>query len=81
MELIEGQHYISGCYLENLSPTNGYKYTVNMKESVFLFPESIICPFVKFKENLTGKRKTMFISSDDYCEILYQAEESKPLEQ
>ena len=34
-------------------------------------------PFVNFVENQNGKRKTMFISNEDYCEVIYFLEETK----
>ena len=74
----EGQTYVSGFYLEKFSETSkGYTYTVNTKKSVHFYQESIVYPFVNFQENSKGKRKTMFISAADYCDVLYFVKETK----
>ena len=72
------QHYISGYYLEkHFDTTKGKTYSVNTKKNVFFYKESIVHPFVNFVKNQNGKRKTMFISNEDYCEVIYFLEETK----
>ena len=72
------QNYVSGYYLEKRFDTaKGKTYSVNMKKNVFFYKESIVRPFVNFVENENGKRKTMFISNEEYCEVIYFVEETK----
>ena len=77
-QIVEGQSYISGYYLEKKSDiSKGITYTINTNKRVFFFPESIVYPFVNFMENSKGKKNTMFISNEDFCEVLCFVEKSK----
>ena len=73
-----GQEYISGYYLEKQSETlKGITYTINEKNSVFFFKESIVYPFVNVEEKPAKKKKTLYISNNDYCDIIRFVEEAK----
>ena len=73
-----GQEYISGYYLEKRSETlKGITYTVNEKKSIFFYKESIVYPFVNAEEKPDKKKKTLYISNNDYCDILRFVEETK----
>ena len=56
----------------------GKSYMVNTKEGCFsVRNQSIVYPFVNFIKNSKGKGKTVFLSNEDYCDVLYFIEETK----
>ena len=73
-----GQMYLSGHYLEkeSRSPKGGNSYRIYDKKIVYFYSESIIFPFVPFEETHKGKKNTLFLSNEDYCDI-YFTEETK----
>ena len=71
------EEYVSGYYLEKHSETcKGKMYSINKKKDVFFFKESIIYPFMNFTE-VNGKKKRMFLSNEDYCDLLHFVDETK----
>ena len=72
----EGQKYLSGNYLEKSpsSPKGVISFYPYQKKYVFFFPESIVFPFAPFKE---GKKGTLFITEDDYTQIILFVEQTK----
>ena len=76
--VVKGQTYLSGFYLEKKAETSkGVTYTINKNKTVYFYPESLVYPFVNFQEDYKGKKNTMFISNEDYCEVLCFIEKSK----
>ena len=72
------QHYILGHYLEkeSCSPKGGLSYSVYTKKTVYFYKESIIYPFVPLHEKQKGKKSTLFISNNEYCDIIHFVEET-----
>ena len=80
--IVAGQSYFSGHFLEevtNKTQKGGYLYYVNEKKTAFIFKESIIYPFVQFEEAKIKNKKQeyLFLSNENYCDILYFLEETK----
>ena len=73
-----GQRYLPGHYLEKGSRSpKGDSYRIYNKKIVHFYPESITFPFVPFQETHKGKKNTLILSNEDYCDIIYFTEETK----
>ena len=76
--VVAGQKYLSWFYLEKHSENSrGVTYTLNLRNNVYFYPESIVFPFVNFQMNAKGKKNTMFLSSYDYYDLLKFVEQNK----
>ena len=66
-----GNEYLEGCFLEkDESSAKGYYYKLDRKKT-FFYCESVVYPFVQFKET----KKGMFVSIE-YVEVLNYVEHS-----
>ena len=68
--ILPGQTYITGHYLEKKKEKKDGKYYHISKNQVFIAKESVVYPFVNFKHEHKGKSGELFLSNEDYTEIL-----------
>ena len=61
---------LSGRYLEKKKEKKDGTYYHISKKQVFIAKESVVYPFVNFKHEHKGKSGELFLSNDDYTEIL-----------
>ena len=68
--ILPGQTYITGRYLEKKKEKKDGTYYHISKNQVFIAKESVVYHFVYFKHEHKGKSGELFLSNEDYTEML-----------
>ena len=65
-------------FLEVAKTVNGGRYYfINTKKVAYVFHQSIVYPLVQFDTEHKSKKNQLFLSNEEYCSILYDAEHTE----